>query len=44
MKDNLTEELIELVLMQRREIKKLRCKIDRIKQYIEVYEAYIKGE
>lgn len=43
-KDNIIVELVELVLMQEKEIDKLRKKIDRIKQYIEVYEDYIKGE
>lgn len=43
-KDEIITELVELVLMQEREIKKLRSKITQIKQYIEVYEEYIKGE
>lgn len=43
-KDNIIVELVELVLMQEKEIDKLRKQIDRIKQYIEVYEDYIKGE
>lgn len=38
------EELVSLILMQDREIKKLKKKINQIKQYIEVYEEYIQGE
>lgn len=38
------EELVSLILMQDKEIKKLKRKIVQIKQYIEVYEEYIKGE
>lgn len=43
-KDETITELVELVLMQEKEIDKLRKKIERIKQYIEVYEDYIRGE
>lgn len=43
-KDKVVEELVSLILMQDREIRKLKKKIERIKQYIEVYEDYIKGE
>lgn len=43
-KDEIIMELVELVLMQEKEIDKLRKKITRIKQYVEVYEDYIKGE
>lgn len=43
-KDEIITELVELVLMQEREIDKLRKKVERIKQYVEVYEDYIKGE
>lgn len=43
-KDEIITELVELVLMQEKEINKLNRKITRIKQYIEVYEDYIKGE
>ena len=38
------EELVSLVLMQDKEIRKLKKKINQIKQYIEVYEEYIKGD
>ena len=41
-KDEIITELVELVLMQEKEIAKLNRKIERIKQYIEVYEDYIK--
>lgn len=40
-KDHIIEELVATILMQEREIEKLRRKITRIKQYIEVYEEYI---
>lgn len=43
-KDEIITELVELVLMQDKEIKKLKKKINQIKQYIEVYEEYIKGD
>ena len=43
-KDEIITELVELVLMQEKEIDKLRKKVERIKQYIEVYEEYIRGE
>lgn len=42
--EKVIEELVELILMQDKEIKKLKRKINRIKQYLEVYEEYIKGE
>lgn len=43
-KDQIITELVELVLMQEKEIDKLRKRIERIKQYIEVYEDYIRGD
>ena len=43
-KDEIITELVELILMQEKEIKKLKNKVAQIKQYIEVYEDYIKGE
>ena len=43
-KDEIITELVELVLMQEKEINKLNKKIERVKQYIEVYEEYIRGE
>ena len=38
------EELVELIIFQQEEINKLRRKIERINQYLETYEEYIKGE
>ena len=43
-KDEIIAELVELVLMQEKEIDNLRNQVGQIKQYIEVYEEYIKGE
>ena len=43
-KDEIIIELTSLILMQEKEINKLKAKITQIKQYIEVYEDYIKGE
>lgn len=43
-KDQIIMELAELVLKQEKEIDSLRSQIRRVKQYIEVYEDYIKGE
>lgn len=40
-KDEVIEELVSLVLMQDDEIKKLKKRIDQIKQYIAIYEEYI---
>lgn len=41
-RDEVIEELVSLILMQDEEIKKLKKRITQIKQYIEVYEDYIK--
>lgn len=41
--DEVIEELVSLVLIQHEEIEKLNRKITQIKQYLEVYEEYIKG-
>lgn len=43
-KDEIITELVELVLMQEKELAKLKRKIRQVKQYIEVYEEYIKGD
>ena len=43
-KDEIITELVELVLMQEKEIAKLNKKIEQIKRYIEVYEEYIEGD
>lgn len=42
-KDQIIEELVEVILIQEKELKKLKVKINRIKQYLEVYEEYIEG-
>ena len=43
-KDEIITELVELVLMQEKEISKLKKKIQQVKQYIEVYEEYIERD
>lgn len=43
-KDEIITELVELVLMQEKELDKLRKKVQQVKQYIEVYEEYIERE
>lgn len=43
-KDEIISELVEMILMQEKEIKKLKERVRQVKQYIEVYEDYIKGE
>ena len=40
-KDEIITELVELVLMQEKEINKLKKKIQRVEQYVKVYEDYI---
>lgn len=42
--DKFIDELIELVVIQEQEIRRLEQTISRINQYIETYETYIKGE
>ena len=42
--EEIIEELVSLILMQEEEINALKSKINRINQYIETYEEYIKGE
>lgn len=37
------DELLDLVAMQEKEIRRLEQTIERVKQCIEVYEDYIKG-
>lgn len=39
--DEIISELVALILMQEKEINKLKRKIAQVKQYIEVYEEYI---
>lgn len=41
-RDEIVEELVSIILVQDRKIKKLERKIDRIMQYVDVYEEYIK--
>lgn len=41
-RDEIVEELVSIILAQDRKIKKLERKIDRIMQYVDVYEDYIK--
>lgn len=43
-KDEIIQELVSLVLMQEKEIVKLRNRVNQIKKYIEVYEEYIEGK
>lgn len=43
-RDEIIEELVSIVLTQDREIKKLERKINRITQYLEIYEEYIKKD
>ena len=43
-KDEIITELVEAILMQEKEINKLNKKLKQVKQYIDVYEEYIKGE
>lgn len=40
----LIDELVSIIITQEKEINRLKQKISRINQYIETYEAYIKGE
>lgn len=42
--ENVITELVEIILMQENELQDLKNKINRINQYIEVYEELIKGE
>lgn len=42
LRDEIIEGLISIVLTQDKEIKRLERKINRITQYLEVYEDYIK--
>lgn len=42
--EEIIEELVSLILMQEKEINELKRKIEQVKQYIDIYEQYIKGE
>lgn len=35
-------ELVEMIIMQEKEIESLRKRIERVNKYLEVYEEYIK--
>lgn len=39
--EKVIEELVEVILIQEKEINELRKKIEQVKQYIDVYEDYI---
>ena len=41
-RDEVIEELVSMVLIQHDEIKKLERELEQVKQYIDVYEDYIK--
>lgn len=43
-KDKVIEELVSLIMMQEEEIRKLKRKVRQVKQYIDIYEEYIRGE
>ena len=43
-KDEVIQELTTLILMQEKEIKKLKRRVRQMKQYIDIYEEYIRGE
>ena len=42
--EKVIEALVEILLLQDEELKKANAKLEQVKQYIEVYEDYIKGE
>lgn len=42
-RDEIITELVELVLMQEKELEKLNRKLNRVRQYIEIYEEYLEG-
>lgn len=39
--DELIQELVSMILMQERELRKMEEKVNRIKQYLEVYEEFL---
>ena len=43
-KEEVIKMLVDIVLMQEKELDELREKMLRIERYIEVYEDYIRGE
>jgi hypothetical protein len=42
--EKVIEALVELLLIQDEELKKANAKLEQVKQYIDVYEEYIRGE
>lgn len=42
--EEIIDELVSIILMQEEEINELKNKVNRIYQYIEVYEEVLKGE
>ena len=42
-RDETITELVELVLMQEKELRKLKRRIVQLKQYIAIYEEYLEG-
>lgn len=42
--EEIIEELVSLIIIQEKEIKSLKEQVALTKQYLEVYEDYIKGE
>ena len=42
--EEIIEDLVSMILMQEKEINEMRERLNRINQYIETYEEYIKGE
>ena len=42
-RDETIMELVELVLMQEKELQKLNKKLNRVRQYLAVYEEYLEG-
>lgn len=42
--EKVIDALVELLLIQDEELKKANTKLEQVKQYIEVYEEYIRNE
>ena len=42
--EKVIEALVEILLIQDDELKKANNKLEQVKQYIDVYEEYIRGE
>ena len=42
--EDIIEELVSMILMQEKEINKLKEQINRAKQYIDTYEEYIRKD